>query len=89
MALGQYYIGHSSLDPFMLFRRLSPPLSAIGYRFQAVALVGTVSNQAVIMVCLDLLMSSVFTVWNGKIHFAHCHHYYNGIGAAEWKNQMV
>uniref|UniRef100_A0A915D645 Uncharacterized protein n=1 Tax=Ditylenchus dipsaci TaxID=166011 RepID=A0A915D645_9BILA len=25
----------------------------------------------------DLLMSSVSTVWNGEIHFAHCHHYYN------------
>uniref|UniRef100_A0A915DXI1 MULE transposase domain-containing protein n=1 Tax=Ditylenchus dipsaci TaxID=166011 RepID=A0A915DXI1_9BILA len=37
-------------------------------------------NQAVIMVCLNLLMSSVSTVLNGKIHFAHCHHYYNTEG---------
>uniref|UniRef100_A0A915D907 Uncharacterized protein n=1 Tax=Ditylenchus dipsaci TaxID=166011 RepID=A0A915D907_9BILA len=63
--------------PSMLFRRLCPAMSAIGYMSWAVALVGMVSNQAVIMVCLDLLMSSVSTVWNGEIHFAHCHHYYN------------
>uniref|UniRef100_A0A915CMC7 Large ribosomal subunit protein eL22 n=1 Tax=Ditylenchus dipsaci TaxID=166011 RepID=A0A915CMC7_9BILA len=53
-----------------------------------VALVGMVSSQAVIMVCLDLLMSSVSAVGTGKSTSPTA--VITTIpGAIEWKNQMV